>query len=77
MAQGPRRGKRAAATRPSQSPDLQIGVPVPQNASITVTDLKTLNDRELSDILEKAKTAKVKFIILNAPFKVRPVQPVS
>jgi hypothetical protein len=45
--------------------------------SIRVTDLKGLSDKQVSDLLKKAKTAKVGFVILNAPFKVRPVEPVT
>jgi hypothetical protein len=45
--------------------------------SVRVAHLKGLSDKQVSDLLKKAKTAKVGFVILNAPFKVRPVEPVS
>jgi hypothetical protein len=54
-----------------------VTVPVPQDTKIRVTDLKSLSNEEINDLLNKAKTAKVGFVILNAPFKVRPVEPVS
>ena len=73
MARATRRG----GTRRAQGSDVQVGVPVPQNASIRVSDLKSLSTKEVKDLLEKAKTAKVGFVILNAPFKVRQVEPVS
>jgi len=74
MAQATRRPRRAAATGQPEGPTLHVRVPVPQNSPITVTDLKTLDERELNEILEKAKTAQIRFIILNAPFKVQPVK---
>jgi hypothetical protein len=72
------RGIHMAKKRARAEPrNLEVRVPVPQNTSIRVTDLKSLSDRQIDDILKKAKTAKVGFVILNAPFKVRPVEPVS
>jgi hypothetical protein len=68
-----KRAKRAKESKPN----VAVSVPVPQDHTITVTDLKSLNDEELKKALEKAKTAKVGFVILNAPFKVRPVESVS
>jgi hypothetical protein len=44
---------------------------------VTVHHLKSLSDKELSGVLKKAKTAKVGFVILNAPFKVRSAEPVA
>jgi hypothetical protein len=42
-----------------------------------VTDLRSLSDQEVNELLEKAKTSRVTFVIHNAPFKVRPVEPIS
>lgn len=56
---------------------MEVTVEVPQNTSITVTDLQSLSDEEINNLLEKAKTARVRFVILNAPFKVRQVEQVS
>jgi hypothetical protein len=56
---------------------VEVRVPIPQNTSVRVRELKSLSNKQISDLLKKAKTAKVGFVILNAPFKVRPVEPVS
>ena len=56
---------------------VEVTVEVPQNTSITVTDLQSLSDEDINNLLEKAKTARVRFVILNAPFKVRQVEPTS
>ncbi len=77
MAQGTRKAKRPAATRQTPGSDVQIGVSVPQNTSITVSDLKNLDERAFNELIDKVKAAKVGFIILNAPFKVRTAEPVS
>ena len=45
--------------------------------STEIHDLKSLSAKEVSDVLKKAKTSKVGFVILNAPFKVRPVETIS
>jgi hypothetical protein len=66
-----------ARTRAAPPAKVEVSVEVPQNTSIRVTDLSSLSAEELNDLLERAKTAKVKFVILNAPFKVRQVEPVS
>jgi hypothetical protein len=65
--------------RPTAAPPakVEVTVEVPQNMSITVTDMQSLTDEEINNLLEKAKTARVRFVILNAPFKVRPAEPVS
>jgi hypothetical protein len=70
-AQRGRRGRGGAAT------NVEISVPVPQNTSLKVTDLKNLSDLEINDLIKRAKSARVGFVILNAPFKVRPDEPVS
>jgi len=72
----PKATKRATKARPVPSSNLQINIPVPQDM-ITVTDLQSLSVKELNDLLERAKTARIGFVILNAPFKVRQVDPVS
>jgi hypothetical protein len=59
------------------APKVEVVVPVPQKTKITVSDLKGLSAKELEDVLSKAKKSKVGFVILNAPFKVRPVEPIS
>ena len=67
------------AKHPAPQPASKVGVvvPVPQDAKIKVTDLKSLNEKELDEVLSKAKKSKVGFVILNAPFKVRPGEPTS
>lgn len=70
MAKSTRGARKPAQRKQAQSSDVLINVPVPQNVPITVMDLKSLSERELNDVLEKAKTAQVGFIILNAPFKI-------
>jgi hypothetical protein len=78
MARGtPKKAGARAATARRQGSDLQVTVPVPQGYSISVKDLKTLDEKALNELLDQAKKAQVGFIILNAPFKVRPVEPVS
>ena len=54
-----------------------VRVPVPHGASTRMHDLKGLSDSDLDDVIRRAKTAKVGFVILNAPFKVRQVEPVA
>ena len=63
------------ARRPkrSKASNVEVRVPVPEDTSVRVTDLKKLSDKDLTDLIKKAKTAKVGFVILNAPFKVRPI----
>ena len=77
MAQRTRRTRRPTTTQEGQSSDVRISVPVPQASSITVNNLKSLSEKDFNDLLEKPKTARVGFIILNAPFKVRPTEPVA
>ena len=74
---GARRPVRAQQTGQTQGSNVQVVVPVPQNTKITVTDLKSLTVEDVNQILEKAKTAQIGFVILNAPFKLRPIEPVS
>jgi hypothetical protein len=72
--------KKAAASkaRKTARPKVKhVSVPVPHGTSTKIHDLKSLSDKEVGDLLKKAKTSKVGFVILNAPFKVRPVEPVS
>ena len=57
--------------------EAQVSVPVPQDTKITVTKLSGKTAAEIQAVLEKAKTSKVGFVILNAPFKVRSAKPVS
>jgi hypothetical protein len=59
------------------APKVEVVVPVPQETKIRVTDLKGLSPKQLEEVLSEAKKSKVGFVILNAPFKVRPVEPVS
>jgi hypothetical protein len=54
-----------------------VGVAVPQGTAVKVHDLSSLSDKEIEEVLKKAKTSKVGFVILNAPFKVRPVESTS
>jgi GTPase involved in cell partitioning and DNA repair len=71
------RAKRGRRARGAGATNVDISVPVPQDTSIKVTDLKNLSDQEINDLIKKAKSAKVGFVIVNAPFKVRPDEPVS
>lgn len=48
-----------------------VSVTVPQDTSITIQDLKKLTPEDRAAFLNKVKTAKVGFVILNAPFKTR------
>jgi hypothetical protein len=68
--------KKRRRARP-EATKVEVTVPVPQNTKISVADLKSLNDKDLNDLLKKAKTAKVGFVILNAPFKARSIEPVG
>jgi hypothetical protein len=70
--------KRAAPPEKVEAPGkVEVSIEVPQNCDITVTDLKSLDEKQINDLLKQAKDYKVKFIILNAPFKVRQVEPTS
>jgi beta-lactam-binding protein with PASTA domain len=73
--------KKRAAPKPRTTRTkgtVEVTVPVPEGTKkITVTDLKSLSKEEIAEHLKKAQRAKVGFTILNAPFKVRPVDPVS
>ena len=79
------RKKKASKSRRTQSQVTQqseeklgVTVEVPPTSNLeVVSDLKNLTDDELSELLAKAKKSRVGFVILNAPFKVRPVEPVS
>jgi hypothetical protein len=64
----------AEAKEPTTTGEAQVSVPVPQDTNIKVTSLKGKTDKEIEALLEKAKRAKVGFIIVNAPFKVQPVR---
>jgi hypothetical protein len=73
-----KRRKRTAKKRAAPKGTMDVCVPVPDGTkNIAVTDLKKLNPDQLAEHLKRAKKAKVGFTILNAPFKVRPVEPVS
>ena len=63
----------------AQQADENIGVTVevPPTSKLEVSNLANLSEQELHELLEKAKKSRVGFIILNAPFKVSPVEPVS
>jgi hypothetical protein len=75
----PQKKRKAGASAPAAIGDpapsgATVSVPIPQDASITVHDLNTFDDEErFEKLLEDLKTAKVRFVILNAPFKLRPV----
>jgi hypothetical protein len=71
------RTRATRTTRAAPPAKVDVSVEVPQNTSIRVADLTNLSDQEINDLLERAKTAKVRFVILNAPFKVRQFEPVS
>jgi hypothetical protein len=71
--QAPQKKARASAPVPHHS----VSVPIPHNTSIRVTDLKSLSEKDLNELLEKAKTSQVGYVILNAPFKLPTVKPVS
>lgn len=89
MAQG--RKKRGSTKKSSTSQSSQIEsqvaqqagenigvtVEVPPTSKLEVSSLANLSDQELQELLEKAKKSRVGFVILNAPFKVSPVEPVS
>jgi hypothetical protein len=79
MAKGPKspaagsasgRAARTAGDATLISP-ASVSVPIPHNTAITVKNLRDLDEEELREFLEKAKTSKVGFVILNAPFKVQ------
>jgi len=57
--------------------NLGVTVEVPQTSKLEVSDLKNLTEKELEELLKKAKKSRVGFVILNAPFKVSRVEPVS
>ena len=72
--------KKAAASkaRKTARPKVKhVSVPIPHGTSTQIHDLKSLSAKEVSDVLKKAKTSKVGFVILNAPFKVRSVETIS
>lgn len=73
------KGRRTRSQVAQQSEEkLGVTVEVPPTSNLeVVSDLKNLTDDELSELLAKAKKSRVGFVILNAPFKVRPVEPVS
>jgi hypothetical protein len=76
------RTRRATPSQGAQAetPPANVQVTVPVTAStIKVADLKNpqLSEKDINDLLQQAKTAKVGFVILNAPFKVRTLEPVS
>ena len=73
------KGRRTQSQVAQQSEEkLGVTVEVPPTSNLeVVSDLKNLTDDELSELLAKAKESRVGFVILNAPFKVRPVEPVS
>jgi hypothetical protein len=62
------------AQEPTVPGEAQVSVPVPQDTNIKITSLKGKSDKEIADLLAKAKQSKVGYVILNAPFKVRPVK---
>ena len=53
--QAPQKKARASAPVPHHS----VSVPIPHNTSIRVTDLKSLSEKDLNELLEKAKTSQV------------------
>ena len=50
---------------------------MPAASELSIKDLSKLSDTEFDEIVQKAKNSTVRYIILNAPFKVRSVVPVS
>jgi len=60
------------ATLETPPGNVEVTISLPQSTSIKVTDLAQLGEEELNTLLEQAKTSRVRFIILNAPFKVPP-----
>ncbi len=70
--------RKRKAKRAASKGTIDVCVPVPDGTkNIAVTDLKQLSEEQIAEHLKRAKKAKVGFTILNAPFKVRPVEPVS
>lgn len=70
-----RRPKRGATSAPQATTEVTVSVPAASELSIK--DLSKLSDTEFDEIVQKAKKSTVRYIILNAPFKVRSVVPVS
>src|ERR1700730_5557101 len=62
---------RHAVSFPAGSRPCLNHISIPHGTSTEIHDLKSLSAKEVSDVLKKAKTSKVGFVILNAPFKVR------
>ena len=73
MAKGSKKNKQ---TKKSSVAGENVGVTVevPIATKIKVTDLKSLSESEQQEILKKVADSSVGFIILNAPFKVRPAE---
>jgi len=51
----------------------EVTVAVPQATDVQITDLSGKSDAEIDQLLKQRASARIKFIILNAPFKVRPL----